>query len=127
MEDFARELILEHSRHPHNYGRLDAPSASHEEYNPLCGDRVRIDLLVENGAVADVCFSGKGCAISQAAASLLTDAVKGLSVEEATAFGKDELLELIGLPLGQNPVRLRCALLSLEALRGGLRELQIGR
>lgn len=120
MEDLARELILEHSRHPHNHGRLDAPTVSHEEHNPLCGDRVRIDLLIEHDAVADVRFSGKGCAISQASASLLTDAVKGLSVEQAKAFGKDDLLDLIGLPLGNNPVRLKCALLSLKVLKVGL-------
>ena len=120
MEDLAREQILDHARHPHNFGRLDAPTASHEEYNPLCGDRVRIDLLIDCDTVADVRFSGKGCAISQASASLLTDAVKGLPVEQAKAFSKDDLLDLLGLPLDKNPVRLRCALLSLKALKVGL-------
>jgi nitrogen fixation NifU-like protein len=120
MEDLAREQILEHARYPHNHGRLESPTLSHEEYNPLCGDRVRIDLLIEGDAVADVRFSGKGCAISQASASMLTDAVKGLSVEQAKAFSKEELLDLIGLPLGNNPVRLKCALLPLKALKAGL-------
>jgi nitrogen fixation protein NifU and related proteins len=120
MEDLAREQILEHARYPHNYGRLDGPTLSHEEHNPLCGDRVRIDLLIEGDTVADVRFSGKGCAISQASASMLTDAVKGLSVERAKAFSKEELLDLIGLPLGNNPARLKCALLSLKALKAGL-------
>jgi len=120
MEDLYREQILDHARHPHNSGRLDAPTVTHEEHNPLCGDRVRIDLLIENDTVADVRFSGKGCAISQASASMLTDAVKGLSVEQAKAFSKDDLLELIGLPLGKNPVRLKCALLSLKTLKVGL-------
>jgi nitrogen fixation protein NifU and related proteins len=120
MEDLYRELILEHAKHPHNFGSLPEPSVSHEEYNPLCGDKVRIDLQIENDTITDVRFSGRGCAISQAAASLLTDEIKGLSVNEAKAFSKDDLLELVGIPLSKNPTRLKCALLSLKALKVGL-------
>lgn len=120
MDDIYREQILEHARYPHNYGTLEHPTISHEEYNPLCGDRVRIDLLIEDGVIADVRFSGKGCAISQASASMLTDEIKGMDVERAKAFSKDDLLMLIGIPLQKNPTRLKCALLSLKALKAGL-------
>lgn len=120
MEDMYRELILEHAKHPHNFGTLEQPTASQEEYNPLCGDRVRIDLQIEGDLITDVRFSGRGCAISQASASLLTDEIKGMRVEDAKAFGKDDLLELIGIPLSKNPTRLKCALLSLKALKVGL-------
>ncbi|MGB9631978.1 MAG: Fe-S cluster assembly sulfur transfer protein SufU [Chloroflexaceae bacterium] len=120
MDDIYREQILEHARYPHNFGTLEHPTVSHEEYNPLCGDRVRIDLLIEDGVIADVRFSGKGCAISQASASMLTDEIKGMNVETAKAFSKDDLLALIGIPLSKNPTRLKCALLSLKALKAGL-------
>lgn len=115
-----REQILEHSKYPHNSGTLEHPSVSHEERNPLCGDRVRIDLQIENGVITDVRFSGKGCAISQATASMLTDEIKGKSVDEAKTFSKEDILDLIGIPLDKNPVRLKCALLPLKALKAGL-------
>ena len=120
MSDLYRELILEHAKYPHNAGALDHPDISHEEHNPLCGDRVRIDLRVEDGVITDVKFSGRGCAISQASASLLTDEIKGMTVEQARQFPKEDLLELIGIPLEKNPVRIKCALLSLKALKAGL-------
>lgn len=120
MSDLYQEQILEHAKYPHNYGTLEQPSVSHEEHNPLCGDRIKMDLLIVDGVIQDVRFSGRGCAISQASASLLTDEIKGKSVEEAKLFSKDDLLELIGIPLGKNPVRLKCALLSLKTLKVGL-------
>lgn len=115
-----RELILDHSKNPHNSGTLPHPTVSHEEHNPLCGDRIRMDLLIEDGVISDVRFQGKGCAISQATASMLTDEIKGKSVDEAKAFDKNALLDLIGIPLAKNPVRLKCALLSLKTLKAGL-------
>jgi nitrogen fixation protein NifU and related proteins len=120
MDDIYQQQILEHAKYPHNFGRLEAPTVSHEEQNPLCGDKVRIELLIDGDVIADVRFSGRGCAISQAAASLLTDEIKGMPVEQAKAYGKDELLELIGIPLSKNPTRLKCALLSLKTLKAGL-------
>lgn len=120
MSDFYTENLLDHAKYPHNFGNLEQPTVSHEEHNPLCGDRVRIDLLIEEGVIRDVRFSGRGCAISQASASMLTDEIKGKSVEEAKIISKDDLLELIGIPLGNNPVRLKCALLSLKTLKAGL-------
>lgn len=119
-DDMYREVILDHSKHPHNFGTLEGASVSHEEHNPLCGDRVRIDLAIHDGVIADVAFSGRGCAISQASASLLTDELRGKTVDEAKAISKEDLLDLIGIPLAKNPVRLKCALLSLKTLKAGL-------
>ena len=120
MDDLYREVILEHYKHPHNAGTLEQPDISHEEHNPLCGDRVRIDLQVVDGVITDVRFKGRGCAISQASASLLTDEIKGMALEDAKHYSKEELLELIGIPLEKNPVRIKCALLSLKTLKAGL-------
>lgn len=122
MDDMYRELILEHHKYPHNAGTLAQPTVSHEETNPLCGDRIRIDLAIESGIITDVRFTGRGCAISQASASLLTDELKGKSLDDVRALTKDDLLDLIGIPLAHNPVRIKCALLSLKALKAGVYE-----
>jgi nitrogen fixation NifU-like protein len=122
MDDMYREIILEHYKHPHNAGTLDAPDISHEEHNPLCGDRVRIDLQVAGGVITDVRFKGRGCAISQASASLLTDELKGKTLDQARTISKDDLLDLIGIPLDKNPVRIKCALLPLKTLKAGVYE-----
>jgi nitrogen fixation NifU-like protein len=120
MDDMYREIILEHYKHPHNAGTLEHPDISHEDSNPLCGDRVRIDLQVQSGIITDIRFQGRGCAISQASASLLTDEIKGKPVEAVTAFSKDDMLDLIGIPLDKNPVRIKCALLALKTLKTGV-------
>jgi nitrogen fixation NifU-like protein len=122
MDDLYREVILEHYKYPHNSGTLDAPDISHEEHNPLCGDRVRIDLQVVDGVIADVRFKGRGCAISQASASLLTDELKGKTLDQVRAISKDDVLDLIGIPLDKNPVRIKCALLPLKTLKAGVYE-----
>ncbi|HNP69653.1 MAG TPA: SUF system NifU family Fe-S cluster assembly protein [Kouleothrix sp.] len=122
MDDMYREVILEHYKHPHNAGTLAAADISHEDSNPLCGDRIRIDVQVADGAVADIRFQGRGCAISQAAASLLTDEIKGKTLDEVRAFSKDDMLDLIGIPLDKNPVRIKCALLALKTLKSGVYE-----
>ena len=120
MDDMYREVILDHHKHPHNAGTLEHPDVSHEDNNPLCGDRIRIDLQVQDGVITDVRFKGRGCSISQASASLLTDEIKGMPVEAAKQFKKEDLLDLIGIPLDRSPVRLKCALLSLKVLKAGL-------
>lgn len=83
-------------------------------------DRVRIDLQIENGVITDARFDGRGCAISQASASMLTDEIIGMPVEQAKQFSKEQLLALIGIPLNHNPVRIKCALLPLKTLKAGL-------
>ena len=118
MDDFYREMILDHYKNPRNYGTLEQPDFTYEDDNPLCGDRIRIDVkLDEAGRVAAVRFSGQGCAISQASASMLTEEIMGKTLEELRRFDKDALLEMLGIQL--SPVRLKCALLSLKVLKAG--------
>jgi nitrogen fixation NifU-like protein len=119
MDDFYRENILDHYRKPRNKGRLENATHTHQEHNPLCGDEIRIDLLVNSqGIIEDVRFEGHGCAISQASASMLTEMVQGKSVEEAKQLSKEDILQALGIPIG--PVRLKCALLSLKVLKAGI-------
>ncbi len=120
MTDMYRELIIEHSKYPHNAGTLEQPTVTREESNPLCGDRIKIDFAIESGIITDIRFTGRGCAISQAATSLLTDEIKGKTLDEVRALTKDDVLDLIGIPLGNNPVRLKCALLPLKAVKAGV-------
>jgi nitrogen fixation NifU-like protein len=120
MDIFAQENILDHAQHPRNQGRLEQPSVSHEEHNPLCGDKVRFDLLVTDGTIADVRFSGRGCAISQAAASMLTEQIHGASLGNALAISNDDVLELLAIPIGY--ARRKCALLGITSLRNALSE-----
>lgn len=118
MDDFYRENILDHYRHPRNAGKLEQPTHSHEEHNPLCGDVIRLDLHVnEDNIIDQVAFTGKGCAISQASASMLTDMIKGKTLAEARQINKDDILEALGIEIG--PVRMKCALLSLKVLKAG--------
>lgn len=112
-----QEELLDHYENPSNYGTLPEPDISHEEDNPLCGDRIRIDLVVEDNTIKEVRFSGYGCTISQAAASMLTEQIEGKSLAEVKQLTRDDILELIGIPLG--PVRLKCALLPLKVLKAG--------
>jgi nitrogen fixation NifU-like protein len=118
MEDLYREIILDHYENPRNYGVLPDADISYEDDNPLCGDRIRIDLKVQDGRIVDVRFSGKGCAISQASASMLTERIKGATVEEARQLTRNDILEMLGIPIG--PARIKCALLSLKVLKAGL-------
>jgi nitrogen fixation NifU-like protein len=113
-----REIILDHYQNPRHRGTLDPNDYTYEDSNPLCGDEVRIDLRVKDGTVDEVAFSGQGCAISMASASILTELVEGKTLEEVKALGKAELLEEIGIEL--SPARLKCALLSLKVLKAGL-------
>ena len=119
MDDFYREEILEHYTHPHNYGILESPDISHEESNPLCGDRMRFDIeLNDDGqTVKKVRFSAVGCAISKASASMLSDMLIGKTLDEIKQLTKEDLLDELGIDLG--PVRLKCALLSLKVVKVG--------
>jgi len=120
MDDLYRDYILEHYRRPHNFGVIDEPSASYEGSNPLCGDRITMQLRVTDGIVEQIGFTGRGCAISQASASLLTDEIKGKAIGEVTGFRADDLLELLGIEI--SPARLKCAMLSFESLQHLLEE-----
>jgi nitrogen fixation NifU-like protein len=119
MDDMYREVILDHYKNPRNHGKLDPADFSFEDDNPLCGDRIRIDVRVgDDNKVKEVAFSGQGCAISQASASILTEHIIGKSLDEVKQLSKDDILEMLGIELG--PVRLKCALLSLKVLKAGV-------
>ena len=113
MNQLYREHILDHYRHPRHHGRLANPTAKIDEANPLCGDTLHLEVVVRDGVLTDVAFEGQGCAISQAGASILSEAVTGRKVSEVPS--DREMLELLGVPL--SPVRLKCGLLALAALR----------
>jgi nitrogen fixation protein NifU and related proteins len=118
MDDLYREHILDHYKNPRNHGTLDDPKVSVEGQNPLCGDHLQLDVRVEDGRVAAIRFSGKGCAISQAATSMLTEMVEGKPVDEVAALGREDIVEEVGIPL--SPMRLKCALLGLGTLKVAL-------
>jgi nitrogen fixation protein NifU and related proteins len=118
MDDLYRDYILEHYRRPHNFGVLENATATQEGANPLCGDRITLQLRVIGDQIAAVGFTGRGCAISQASASLLTDEVKGKEVDAAAAMKASDVLDLLGIEI--SPARMKCALLSLETLQGAL-------
>jgi nitrogen fixation NifU-like protein len=121
MDDLYRAEILEHYRHPHNFGTLDAPDVVQEGSNPLCGDRLTLMLGIdEEGRVDEVAFTGRGCAISQASASMLTDRVRGLPLAEVAKLGRQDVLDELGIEI--SPARLKCALLSVDTLRRALED-----
>jgi len=120
MDDLYRDYILEHYRRPHNFGVLEDATTRYEGANPLCGDRITMMLGIRNGLIADVAFTGRGCAISQASASLLTDEIKGKPVDEVAKLTSADLLDLLGIEI--SPARLKCALLSLDTLEHALAE-----
>ncbi len=115
--DLYQEEILEHYRHPHNRGTVPNATITRTERNSSCGDELTFTFNIHNGVIIEVLFEGQGCAISQAAASMLTGELKGKTVQEIAAMKKEDLLEIIGnIELG--PTRLNCALLSLQAVTG---------
>jgi len=116
-----RERILDHYRSPQNYGTIEDPDITYEDVNPSCGDEIQMYAVVdENGEVVDVKFDGQGCAISQASASLLTGKVKGMTLEEVREIETEDVKEMLGIEL--SPVRVKCAVLGLKVLEGGIVE-----
>ena len=116
MDDFYKEYILDHYRNPRNFGHLEAPTATAEDLNPLCGDKIRFELLVDaDGRVSDVRFSGKGCAISQASASMLSETLRGEKLEDVARLPQERVLENVGI--GISPARMKCAMLGLKVVK----------
>ena len=109
-----QEIILDHYKNPRNFGNIRNPSKKTNVSNPLCGDKIEMDVLYKDKKVGEIMFSGQGCAISQASASLITEYVKGKTKEELKKLDKDFMIKMLGVELGVN--RIKCALLSLEAL-----------
>ncbi|MDQ6824403.1 MAG: SUF system NifU family Fe-S cluster assembly protein [Candidatus Eremiobacteraeota bacterium] len=118
MEDLYRDFILDHYRNPRNAGTLESPDASFEDTNPLCGDKIRMDVKLHDGVVSDVKFRGRGCAISQASASLLTEEIKGKTLNEINKMSKEDVLANLGITI--SAARLKCALLGLKVLKEAL-------
>jgi nitrogen fixation protein NifU and related proteins len=135
LDDLYRDLILDHYRHPRNRGNLEHPSAKVDGYNPLCGDEIEVELLFDDDLIKDVAFKGRGCSISQASSSMMTDAVKGHTRSEAqallTAFKRMMTDPEEGIPaelgdleafqgVAKFPVRVKCATLAWNVLEQGL-------
>jgi nitrogen fixation NifU-like protein len=115
-EQLYREQILDHYKSPQNFGELDDFDLEFEDVNPFCGDELRVQLKLDDGGrIEDLRFSGKGCAISQASASLVSDEVKGLTVDELLLLDKQFVLDLLGIEI--SATRIKCALLSLKVLK----------
>jgi len=113
-----REYILDHYRNPRNYGKLERPNAHAEDSNPLCGDQLSIDLQIEGDRVTEVRFQGRGCAISQASASMLSEMIEGKTVQEVIQLGKEDILDTLGIEI--SPARTKCAFLCLRVLHRSL-------
>jgi nitrogen fixation NifU-like protein len=118
LDDLYRQYILEHYREPRNHGHLDHPDVHVGDTNPLCGDRIEIDLRLEGDRVAEVRFDGRGCAISQASASMLTEQIEGATLDALRALKPEDIFEMLGVTIG--PARQRCALLALRVLHQGI-------
>lgn len=116
------DILLDHFRHPRNYGSLDSPDISNEQFNPLCGDRIRLELKLEGSKVSEAGFKGDGCAISMAAASLLTELISGEDVREVGSITDARLISALESDI--KPARFQCALLPLHALREGLKNFE---
>lgn len=120
-EEIYQEFIIELYKNPLNFGSIDDADYKAEVYNASCGDRIVLSLKVKDGKIVDAKHAGKGCAISQASASLFTEQIKGKSMDEVMKLGKDDILRMIKIDLSKNPTRIRCALLPLDALKKALK------
>jgi len=114
-----REHILELYKHPQNFGLLKNPTHEHTEYNALCGDEITVQLKIKDEKVKDVKFNGSGCVISLVSASLLTNEIKGMNIEDVEKLNKEDSLKLLKINL--NPARIKCGTLSLDAVKGALK------
>ena len=121
-DELYREIILDHYHKPRNRGSLKQPSLHAEADNVFCGDEVKLDVAIEDGRIAAARFVGRGCAISQASASMLCEKVEGMSLAEARKLSREDVLEMLGIELGA--VRLKCALLALKTLKAGVYGIQ---
>jgi nitrogen fixation protein NifU and related proteins len=118
MDDLYRDYILDHYKHPHNFGELEAHDLEGHEHNPLCGDELGVQIRVQDGKIADLKFNGHGCAISQASASIASDELIGMDLDEVGELGADWMIELLGIPV--SATRRKCALLNLKVVRGAV-------
>ena len=117
-QEIYRENILDHYKHPHNMGMLNMHTHHRRELNPLCGDELEVFLQVDEEHIREVKFQGKGCAISQASMSMLTDTLKNKNLKDTMALTKEDIVNMLGIPIGV--VRMKCALLGLKAVHNSL-------
>jgi nitrogen fixation protein NifU and related proteins len=116
MDDMYRDYILDHYKNPRNSGDLPGATNTYHDTNPLCGDEITMALLIDDGKVRDVRFKGRGCAISQASASILTEEIKGKTLDEVKAIDRQHVIENLGIQI--SPARVKCALLGLKTVKG---------
>ena len=116
--DLYQEEIIDHYKYPRRKGILENPDIQHRDHNPFCGDEITMQLKIKDDVVVDAAFDGRGCAISQATASMLMEDIVGQSVETIKGWDKEYILDMLGIEIG--PVRLKCALLPLKTLKAGL-------
>ena len=113
-----QENILDHYKHPRNFGRIDNATIHHHEKNPLCGDEMDFYFIIKDGRIEDAKFGGHGCAISQASASMLSEELIGKSLKDVSKINKEKIIQMLGIPI--SPVRLKCALLSLDTAKNAI-------
>ena len=118
IEELYREELMDYYSNPRNFGTLNDANVRYHDYNPVCGDEVEMQLKIDTGNIREAMFTGKGCAISQAAASMLTEEIKGKGLEQLDQMRNKDMLQL--LKINPGPVRIKCALLALKALQKGL-------
>lgn len=118
MDELYRDYILEHYKQPRNFGELPERDLEFQDKNPLCGDELGVHIVVEDGKIADLKWHGQGCAISQAAASIASEELIGMPVDDAAALDADWMLEHLGIAI--SPTRRKCALLNLKVVRGAV-------
>lgn len=121
-EGIYKENILDHYKNPHNRGKIANADIEFTENNPLCGDVITVDMKLDDNKIVDVKFNGQGCAISQAAMSMLTDEIKGKTLEQIKKINREDIVKLLGIEVG--PVRTKCVVLGLVAVKEGIKEFE---
>lgn len=116
--------ILDHFKHPENYGELEGATVVREEFNAMCGDKIKLYLKIKDGVITQVSFTGTGCAISQAAMSILSTELVGMTIEDVKKIRKEDIQEMLNIEL--SPTRLKCALLGWQALQNAIRAIVQG-
>lgn len=122
-KEIYQEFIIELYKNPINFGKIDNPDLEADVYNATCGDKIKLYVKLKHEKIIDVKFNGKGCAISQASASLFTEHIKGKSIKEVSKMNKEDILKLIKIDLSKNPTRIRCALLVFDAFKKAIKDL----
>ncbi len=117
-DDLYQANIIDHYQHPRHYGHLENPDIVYHDVNPNCGDEITIELKIEDDVIREASFTGHGCSISQASASMMMEEIQGKPLAELRGWGKEEILDLLGVKIG--PVRMKCALLPLKTLKAGV-------